>query len=418
MFQRRIPEWLRHAPTPNIKGFAALAGIEAVARGTLISVFPLVMYRVFRDAVVVSQIYFFVGIASMAVALLVPWLTRFIGRRWIYSAGSALFVASAFLALQGSPTAMVLALLCNAVAVVTVFVCFNAYVLDFVSRFELGTCETMRLFYSALAWTAGPAGGVWMLQYWPPAPFLLSAAAAVSMLCVFWWMRLGNGKMISRARAPTPNPIAYLWRFFEQPRLVAGWLFAVIRSCGWWVYVVYLPIFAVKNGLGENVGGIALSVSNSLLFTTPLMLRWMRLHSLRNTLRTGFFISAAIFTVASLGDNYPWATVLLLFSGTVFLILLDISAGLPFLMAVKPSERSEMSAVYATFRDVSGILSPGVAWVVLLVAPVSGVFAAAGIGLFVAWSIAGGLHPRLGAPRPQRPPSPVADGARTPEHVP
>ena len=33
MFERRIPEWLRHAPTPSVRGFATLAGTEAMARG-------------------------------------------------------------------------------------------------------------------------------------------------------------------------------------------------------------------------------------------------------------------------------------------------------------------------------------------------------------------------------------------------
>ena len=56
-------------------------------------------------------------------------------------------------------------------------------------------------------------------------------------------------------------------------------------------------------------------------------------------------------------------------ASSFFLILFDIAAGLPFLMAVTPSERTEMSAVYASFRDVSGILTPGAAWAVLLVAP-------------------------------------------------
>ena len=30
MFERRIPEWLRHAPAPSMRGFAMLAGAEAV----------------------------------------------------------------------------------------------------------------------------------------------------------------------------------------------------------------------------------------------------------------------------------------------------------------------------------------------------------------------------------------------------
>jgi hypothetical protein len=85
--------------------------------------------------------------------------------------------------------------------------------------------------------------------------------------------------------------------------------------------------------------------------------------------------------------------------GSVFPILLDICAGLPVLMAVKPSERTEMSAIYSTYRDVSGIITPGVAWRTLLVAPISAIFAVAGAGLILAWSIAGGLHPRLGTRR-------------------
>jgi hypothetical protein len=101
----------------------------------------------------------------------------------------------------------------------------------------------------------------------------------------------------------------------------------------------------------------------------------------------------------------------LLFAGSLFLILLDICAGLPFLMAVKPSERTEMSAIYSSYRDVSGILTPGVAWMVLLVSPVAGIFAAAGMASLLAWSIAGRLHPRLGQTRLQ--PQPVKT-AQTP----
>ena len=67
-------------------------------------------------------------------------------------------------------------------------------------------------------------------------------------MVIFLVMRLGNGKLISKSQRPPANPFAYFGRFFAQPRLVTGWIFAVVRSCGWWVYVVYLPIYAVQNG--------------------------------------------------------------------------------------------------------------------------------------------------------------------------
>jgi len=407
MFLRRIPEWLRHAPTPSVRGVAVLAGTEAIARGILISVFPILMYRAFQDASLVSQIFFLVGVLSMVWGLLVPWLIRFVPRRWLYTLGATAYIASAVLATLGGGKLIAVALMLNMMATVTVFVCFNAYVLDYIASVELGRCETLRMFYSAAAWTVGPAGGVWLVQWWEPGPFLISAIAAIGLLVLFWWMRLGNGKLITRARAPTPNPVAYLVRFFAQPRLVAGWLFAVLRSCGWWVYVVYVPVFAIENGLGERVGGTVLSLSNAMLFLTPLMLKWAQRHSVRHAVRVGFLLGGLTFIGATLAAGAPWLTVVLLMIGSVFLVLLDIIGGLPFLMAVKPSERTEMSAVYASYRDVSGILTPGVTWLVLLVAPLSGAFAAAGIGLLVAWSIAGRLHPRFGARRPKRVPASI-----------
>ena len=104
-------------------------------------------------------------------------------------------------------------------------------------------------------------------------------------------------------------------------------------------------------------------------------------------------------TTSAGAAGWPWVTVAGLALASVFLVLLDVSAGLPFLMAVKPSERTEMSAIYASFRDVSGIVTPGAAWLVLLVAPLPGIFALAGAGLLGCWHLARHLHPRLGAAR-------------------
>lgn len=399
MHERRIPEWLRHAPAPSVRGFASLAATEAVARGILISVFPLAMYRALQDPRIISEAYFAIGIASLIAGLMVPFATRYLPRRWVYIIGACLFVAGSLLAATGAPWAVVIGLGLNTMSTVITFVCFNAYVLDYIAKIQLGRCETSRMFYSAAGWTIGPALGVSLYSWWTPAPFIMAALAACVMLGLFLWMRLGNGKLITRARRPAANPLAFLPRFAAQPRLLAGWIFAVIRSCGWWVYIVYLPIFAIENGLGDKIGGIVLSMSNAALFVTPLMLRWMQRRSIRTAVRTGFMMAGLLFTTATLAAGWPLVTVLALVGGSFFLILLDVSAGLPFLLAVKPSERTEMSAVYSSYRDVSGILTPGVAWLVLLAVPVWGVFAACGSGLLTAWALSSRLHPRLGQGR-------------------
>ena len=397
MHERRIPDWLRHAPVPSVRDFGILAGLEAVVRGTLISVFPLIMYRALGDAGLVSASYFAVGVLSLIAGLMVPGLVRLLPRRWAYSLGAAMFVLSAGFAIEGSPASVLAALALNTVASVVTFICFNAYVLDYIARVELGRCETSRMFYSAVGWTAGPMAGVLLLEWWAPAPFLISGGAALVLLAAFWWMRMGNGKQIARARGPASSPLTYLPRFLAQPRLVTGWLFAVIRSAGWWIYVVYLPIFAIEKGLGEELGGILLSATNAALFGAPLLLRLVQRHSIRMAVRTGFLGVTLCFGAAGFAQGWPMVSIALLVAGSAALILLDICAGLPFLMAVKPSERTEMSAVYSSYRDISGILAPGAAWLVLLVAPVAGIFTAGAAATAAAVWLAGKLHPRLGS---------------------
>ncbi|MBA3909561.1 MAG: MFS transporter [Rhodobacter sp.] len=402
MATRYLPLALKHSPTPRIEHFALLAGLDAAIRGMLISTMPLVVYDALGDAQTTSVVFFISGIVALIWGLMVPWATRRIPRRWAYTGGVCLYLLGMTLGAIGTTWSVPLALMSNAMATVTIFVCLNAYVLDYVDRANLGRSQSAQMVYAATAWTLGPMSGVWLYNQWAPAPFLVAGGFALVLLISFWVLRLGNGKQIARAKRPAVNPLGYLGRFFSQPRLIAGWTFAVMRSCGWWVYVVYLPIFSIEAGLGDKVGGIALSVTNALLFAAPALNRLGRHLSVRRSVRTAFGICGVLFFAAGLMAFLPWVTVALVMAASIFLVMLDVVGGLPFLMSVKPSERTEMSAVYSSFRDVSGILTPGAAWLVLWVAPLPGIFLAAGAGLLAAWTVAGRLHPRLGTPRPSR----------------
>lgn len=402
MATRYLPLALTHTPTPQVEHFALLAGLEAAVRGILISAMPLAVYQALGDAQSTSAAYFIAGIVALIWGLMVPWATGFIPRRWVYTGGCGLYLTGMSLAILGTSWSMPLALICLAMATATTFVCFNAYVLDYVDRANLGRSQSVQMAYAATPWAVGPMLGVWLHEHWAPAPFLLAGAFAVALVIVFWVLRLGNGKQIQRAKGPAVNPLGYLGRFFRQPRLIAGWFFAVMRSCGWWVYVVYLPIFCVEAGLGDKVGGMALSISNAFLFAAPAINRWARRMSVRWSVRFAFLGCSMLMLGAALLAFLPWITVALVFLSSAFLVMLDVVGGLPFLMSVKPSERTEMSAVYSSFRDVSGILTPGAAWLVLFVLPLPGIFAASAAGLIASWAIAGRLHPRLGVPRPSR----------------
>ncbi|MCX8509115.1 MAG: MFS transporter [Rhodobacteraceae bacterium] len=398
MTSQTMRDFLRGSFQPGVPGFALLAGLEAVVRGTTLSSFPLLMYHAYGNASLVSEFYFCVGLISLATLMMAPQLTRLLPRSRVYMLGVSLYLVAALCGIIGGRLTGV-ALLTNAMAAATAFVCFNAYILDTIDKSEFSKMESSRLLYGAIGWTAGPLLGVWLLQFWQGAPFLITSSFAGLMLLVFHKINPGNGGVIQRTARASTNPWVFLRRFFAQPRLIAGFLFALIRSCGWQILVIYLGIFAVENHLPEAVGGAAMSVANAGLFVAPLMLRWVRKRRVKDAVRMGFAITGTAFLTGAALSPWPWLAIAVMLTGAIGLILLDICGGLPFLMSVKPSERTEMSAVYSSFRDVSGILTPGVAWLVLQVAPLPGVFAVAGLAMMAALLIANQLHPRLGQKR-------------------
>lgn len=404
---RYIPVFLKHAPsTSRITHFATLNGLEATVRSILSSAMPLAVYDAVGSAESTSATYFLIGICSMVWGFMVPTFTAWIPRRWMYSLGCGFYAISMICGITslvtGQAWLMPLSLLTMSFATATTFVCINAYVLDYIARENLGRNQSTQMLYAAVPWTVGPVLGVWLRSIWEPAPFIFAGVAACVLLTAFWIFRLGNGKQISRAKGPTANPIAYIGRFLHQPRLIAGWLFAVVRSTGWWVYIVYLPIFCVESGLGDKVGGIAYSISNSALFLSPMILRLSRKTTLRRVLQMSFGAAAILMLIATLVSPWPILTVLFAMGATFCFITLDVVGSLPFMMAVRPYERTEMAAVFSSFRDVSGIMAPGFAYGVLLVAPLAGIFSATAVAMAGCYVLAGKLHPRLGVARPSR----------------
>ena len=85
------------AKRPGISEFATIAGLEALVRGSTLAVYPLLLYRAWGDAAVVSELYFAIGILSLLTALTVPLLAQRLQRRWVYVLGLSLYVLSAAL---------------------------------------------------------------------------------------------------------------------------------------------------------------------------------------------------------------------------------------------------------------------------------------------------------------------------------
>ncbi|MBL8337685.1 MAG: hypothetical protein JNM97_13000, partial [Rhodoferax sp.] len=80
---------------PGVRAFAFISAFDAVVRGTMLSVYPLLMYRAWGDAAVVSLWYFGIGLASLLTALSIPWLVRKVPRRRVYAMGVGFYLLAA-----------------------------------------------------------------------------------------------------------------------------------------------------------------------------------------------------------------------------------------------------------------------------------------------------------------------------------
>jgi len=276
---------------------------------------------------------------------------------------------------------VVFGLMLNVFAIACIEIVLTLHVLDHIPRHELGRFEAVRIFYSALPWTLGPWLGVYLQEnvaHW--VPFVISACMALLLLTAFRTLGFAGEPLARTApRRRTLNPALYLVRFFSQPRLRLGWALAVGRSSWWGMFQVYAPIYAIQSGLGPEIGGAVVSIGVGWMWFVPLW-GWLgRRYGLRRLLIAGYG-SAAIVTIAAaalMGAPMIGAATLVIAAFCTEII--DGAGNSLYLRAVHPYERSEMTAVFVSYRDVSQFAPPAVFSVLLSVFELPAVFVAGGI---------------------------------------
>lgn len=400
MMHVRHPIWLRKAGAPGAEAFAILFTLESFSRATMASVLPLDALRYLGDASAVSSLYFLVGLVGIACGFCVPLLIQWSARRWVYTGGALILAAAPSAMMVGTLESQVAGMLCRVIGTVTLTICLNLYVLDYIAKHEMNKAEPKRVFYSAIAWTTGPALGTFLYtQVAPEAAYATGVVFALISLAYFWHLRLSDKSPIGAARKPAPNPLVNIGKFLYRPRLVLSWVIALGRSCWWAMLFIYTPILAVQTGLGAMAGGLLVSFASGFLFLLPLLTRFLRANGLRFVLTLGFGgAGLATAAIAVTIDMPPVAAGFLLLSA-LFVVLLDLVGNMTFLLAVKPGERSDMTSVYATYRDVAEISAPGIFSVILRSFDLAAIYLVSGIAMLGLAKLAMTIHPRMGLDR-------------------
>jgi MFS family permease len=309
---------------------------------------------------------------------------RRIRRRWVFTLGAVETVLAAMLLATQTLPGLIAGMVLQVFAIASLEITLNLYVLDHIPRRELGEFEPMRVFFMASAFTIGPWLGVYLetnVARW--APFALAGASAVVSLGYFWFLRVTEDVAVAPMRRPPPNPVRYLPRFFGQPRLRLSWVLAVGRS-GWWsMFFVYAPIYAVTANLGEVMSGLIVSLGTASLFVVPLW-GWVgRRYGVHRLLIVGYAAGGLATVAVAFAADVPWLGAAILLCAAFATGSIDGAGNLPFLRAVHPFERAEMTTVYATYRDAAQLVPPGVFSLLLKIFDLPAVFLAGGGALLV-----------------------------------
>lgn len=355
----RYPIWLRFAVRPGAHIFASMYAMESAARALLATVIAVQALALMQDAHRVSQAYTLVGVAALAASFSIPFLVRRLSRRVTYTLGALLLAGAAAALATMTVTGQIAGMLLRVFGSACLSVTMSLYIMQHIGRRELTRSEPMRMQFSAAAWTLGPWLGVKIYQTAGPEwVFGLSGGIALMLLVYFWVLRLGDSPALPHAVKPPPSALGSVRRFAAQPRLRLAWIIAFGRSSFWVFYFVYTPVYMITAGFSPEAGALAVSAGSAMLFATPFFGRLATHSGLRPVLSVAFLGTGAAVAAAGLFHDVPLAAVACLVLGTCFCVALDGLGGIPFIRAVRPHERPQMTTVYRTYLDVSELLTP------------------------------------------------------------
>jgi MFS transporter, ACDE family, multidrug resistance protein len=360
--------------------FAGFFFLSGLTQTIVLTVLPVETLRVMGDAATVSVVYVGVGLAGFLGRLGIPVLTRVLHRKGVLRLGLTTLCLSLLLLWTETRAGVVFGLMLNVFAIACFEIVLTLHVLDYIPRLELGRFEANRIFFSALPWTLGPWLGIYLQEnfaHW--VPFLISAATATLLLTAFRLFGFSSDPVARTPRRRTLNPALYLVRFFSQPRLRLGWALAAGRSSWWGMFQVYAPIYAIQSGLGAEIGGAMVSVGVGFMWFVPLW-GWLgRRYGLRWLLIVGYAMAGLVTIAAAMLMGAPVAGAATLVLAAFCAEIIDGAGNSLYLRAVHPYERSEMTAVFVSYRDFSQFAPPAVFSVVLSVFELPAVFVTGGL---------------------------------------
>jgi len=357
---------LHELVVPSALSFGAMFAVGAFGRALMSAIIPIEALGILGSARNVSLLYFGVAAVNLLASFAIPALIQAFRRRRVYVAAILIGTLAPLLIGLDNAASLSLGALCREVGAIALMVTQNLYIMDHIRRRDFVRSEPLRLFFGAAAWGFGPALGVVIHQ--DIGPWVAFGAAMAFMLAELVWFRLMNiaDMALVAPRAAKPrNPLRFVKRFWDQPRLRLAYVIAFSRSCWWSLLTIYGPIYMIKAGAGDTAGGYVVSAGNMLLFLVLVYGLIARKIGVRKVIIIAMLLCGlATLAIAGVYPS-PWLGAGLFMVAAIGASALDAVGSIPFLRAVRARERAEMTMVYVTFIQMSQLV-PAAIFAILL----------------------------------------------------
>jgi len=357
MFHRR-PSGISTLGGSTGNSLATLSALEGATRALLVGIVPLITLQAVGSKEAVSWMYLGAAILTLTITLNFSLFERLLQRRWVLSMSGLFVICAAMLFYYGNGWLFAVAIGLRSAAASLFSVCLSLYVMEFINKSDLTWTESRRILFGGTAWLIGPILGLWLWSHAPKASaFFLSALLAIAMVAFFWRLRLGSNKVVQAAKTPASSPLKVVPRYFKQIRLRIAYFITLTRSCYWLTLFIYGPIYVVESGLPQWIAGGLLSAVAALMFISPLIRRAATRFGTRNVIIFALLLNcSSLLALGLIGEAQPVGLVFWLL-GAFGGVCLDLLANIPFMRMVKPRERTEMTVVFSTWREISELLT-------------------------------------------------------------
>lgn len=393
----RQPAWSVRLSRPGAVVFAVMFALESFARAVLAVVIPAQAADLFLQARDISLLYTLVGLGGLVGSFSIPFFIRRFRRRWVYSAGLGLLIAAALLLSLGTVWGQAGGMFLRNFGTAAINIALALYVMDYIPRRDFVKSEPLKLLLSTASWTFGPIIGGWLYRYAPQGSAeAVSILSCATLLIYFWWLRMTENPAVAAATRPPPNPLAAIRRFVQQPRLRLGWFIPFSRSCWWAMFFTYPILYliqaertgAIPSGSGGFWGSVLVGAGNALLIFAPAIGRMAQHIGVRVTVIVAFLGAGALTLIAAGAYDHPYALVAFLFLAALPCVMLDAVGNIPFMRAVRPFERPQMTTVFRTYIDLSDLIPSAIYALLLSFFDLQAVFIAIGLYMLLSASVA------------------------------